>query len=189
MRRLKFTDIIVTIMIGVIFGIIMKLWDDLYRVVKPIFPVARQLIYGMWFMVAPFAYLLIRKPGVALLSSVAAAGLSAVIGDGFQVLMYGFVQGLAAELLFAGFRYRNFGIIVAGFAGIASLLGGFLLDWYYGYAELEVWAITVKYGIRAISAFIFTGVFAYLIVRALEATGVTNLVRPIDDDEYDKLAK
>lgn len=187
MKHLKFTDILITIMIGVVFGILMKFWDDLYIVIKPIFPVARQLVYGMWFMVGPFAYLLIRKPGVALLASIAAAALSAIIGQNIQPLYYGIVQGLGAELLFAMFLYRQFNIIIAGIAGIASCLAGFFLDWFYGYANLELWAITTKYGLRVISAFIFTGIFAYYIVRALEATGVTNLIRPIAKEEYDLL--
>lgn len=189
MKKLKFSDVLITIMLGVVFGIIMKFWDDLYTVVKPLLPVARQLIYGMWFMVGPFAFLLLRKPGVALLSSVAAAGLSAFIGHGIEVLIYGFVQGLGAELLFAAFRYNRFSLFVAGLAGIASCAAGFLLDWYYGYANLAEWAIFVKYGLRVISAFIFTGVFAYYIVRALEKTGVTNLIRPVSKEEYSLLDK
>lgn len=187
--KFKFTDLLVTIMIGVVFGVIMKFWDDLYTVIKPIIPTARQLVYGMWFMVAPFAFLLIRKPGVALLSSVAAAGLSAFIGHGVQVLMYGFIQGLAAELLFAAFRYKNYKIAVAGLAGMMSCVGSFILDLYYGYADLELWALTVKYGLRLISAFIFTGVFAYYIVKALEATKVTSLIRPVSQEEYDQLGR
>ena len=187
MRRLKFSDLLITIMVGVVFGITMKFWDDLYTVVKPILPIARQLLYGMWFMVGPFAFLLIRKPGVALLSSLAAASLSAFMGHGFSVLMYGLVQGLAAELLFASFRYKKSGIVVAGLAGIASCFAGFFLDLFYGYANLELWALFVKYGLRVVSAFIFTGVFAFYIVRALEATGVTNLIRPVSKEEYDLL--
>ena len=187
MRKLKLTDLLVTIMIGIAFGIIMKFWDDFYSVVKPILPTARQLLYGMWFMVAPFAFLLIRKPGVALLASIAAAGLSAFIGHGVQVLIYGAVQGLAAELIFAAFRYKRYNIAVAGIAGVMSCLGSFLLDLYYGYADLEAWALTVKYSLRAISAFIFTGIFAYYIVKALEATKVTSLIRPVAKEEYDQL--
>ncbi|WP_255425133.1 ECF transporter S component [Sporosarcina obsidiansis] len=187
MKKLKFTDLLITIMIGVVFGILMKFWDDLYTVVKPILPVARQLIYGMWFMVGPFAFLLIRKPGTALIASVAGASLSAFAGHGLEVLMYGFAQGLAAELLFAAFRYKRYSIVVAGLAGVCSCLASFTLDLFYGYAALETWALVVKYGLRTISAFIFTGVFAVLIVRALEATGVTNLIRPVDKDEYSML--
>lgn len=187
MKKLKFTDLLITIMIGVVFGVIMKFWDDLYTVVKPIMPVARQLIYGMWFMVGPFAFLLLRKPGTALIASIAGASLSAFAGHGLEVLMYGFVQGLAAELLFAAFRYRKYSILIAGLAGVASCVASFLLDLVYGYAALETWALIVKYGLRAISAFIFTGVFAVLIVRALEATGVTSLIRPVEKREYDAL--
>lgn len=188
-RGLRFSDILITVMIGIVFGVIMKFWDDLYTVVKPLLPTARQLLYGMWFMVSSFAFLLIRKPGVALLSSVAASGLSAFVGGSIEVLMYGFVQGLGAELIFAAFRYRKFGIMVAGIAGVASGVAGFILDQYYGYANLELWALIVKYGLRAVSAFLFTGVFAYYIVRALEATGVTNLIRPVAKEEYTLLDK
>src|SRR5690625_7402433 len=77
LKELRFTDLLITIMLGVVFGVIMKFWDDMYSVIKPILPVARQLLYGMWFMVAPFAFLLIRKLCTALLASIASAGLSA----------------------------------------------------------------------------------------------------------------
>ncbi|WJY27264.1 ECF transporter S component [Sporosarcina trichiuri] len=187
MKKLKFTDLLITIMVGVVFGILMKFWDDLYTVVKPMIPVARQLLYGMWFMNGVFAALLIRKPGAALIASIAGAGLSAFIGHGLEVLIYGFAQGLAAELLFAAFRYRKFSIPVAGLAGIASCAASFGLDMFYGYAELEPWALFVKYGLRVVSAFIFTGVFAVLIIRALEATGVTHSIRPVSQDEYSLL--
>lgn len=187
MKRFTLTDVLVTIMIGIVFGVIMKFWDDLYTVVRPLLPTMRQLLYGMWFMVGPFAILLMRKPGTALLASLAGAGLSAFIGHGFQVLVYGAVQGLAAELLFAAFRYKRYNLVVGGIAGMMSCLGSFLLDLVYGYADLETWALIVKYGLRTISAFLFTGVFAYYLVKALEATKVTTLIRPVSKEEYDQL--
>src|SRR5690625_1559999 len=188
LKELRFTDLLILIMLGVVFGVIMIFWDDMYSVIKPILLVARQLLYGMWFMVAPFAFLLIRKPGTALLASIAAAGLSAFIGHGFGVLVYGFCQGLAAELIFASFRYKRFGIMVAGIAGIASCFASLLLDLAYGYADLEAWALFVKYGLRVISAFIFIGVFAYFIVRPLLATGLTMAIRLVSEAAYDALA-
>src|SRR5690606_9240498 len=144
---------VVIIVIGIVFGVIMKFWDDLYSVVKALLPTLRQLIYGMWFMVGPFAALLIRKPGAALLASVAGASLSALVGSGFEVLMYGLIHGLGAELVFLALLSRKFSIAVAGLAGIMSCGGGFLLDLSYGYAEFESWALIVKFGLRAISAF------------------------------------
>jgi len=190
MKNMKFTDVFLAIMVGIVFGVIMKFWDDLYTVVKPLLPTLRQLIYGMWFMAGPFAFLLIRKPGVALLASIAGASLSGFLspgGVGLQVLMYGTFQGLAAEIVFAAFRYKRYGIAVAGLAGVLSCAASLGLDLIYGYADLETWALIVKYGLRVISAFIFTGIFAYGIIKALEKTGITTMIRPVSKDEYKAL--
>jgi len=186
---LKFTDILITVMIALVFGIIFKVWDSVYSLAKPLFNQAHQLTYGMWFMAGPFAYLIIRKPGVALLASLAAANVSALLGSawGFETIIYGLVQGLAAELIFAAFRYRNAGLVVAGLAGVASAVGSYLVDLGYGYADYEAWMLILKYGLRVISAFLFAGVFAYYLVRAVEATGVTKLIRPVAKEEYESL--
>lgn len=186
---LKFTDILITVMIALVFGVIFKLWDSVYGVVKPLFNQAGQLTYGMWFMAGPFAYLIIRKPGVALLASLAAANVSALLGSawGIQTLVYGLIQGLGAELIFAAFRYRRAGLIVAGIAGIASAGGSYLVDLGYGYTDYETWMLILKYGLRVVSAFLFAGVFAFYLVRAVEATGVTKLIRPIEKEEFDAL--
>lgn len=188
-KGLKFADILITVMIALVFGVIFKLWDSVYGVVKPLFPQAGQLTYGMWFMAGPVAYLLIRKPGVALLASLAAANVSSLLGSswGQETIVYGFVQGLAAELIFAGFRYRKHGLVLAGFAGILSAVGSFLVDLGYGYANYETWVLVLKYGLRVASAFVFAGIFAYLIVRAVEATGVTKLIRPISKEDIASL--
>lgn len=186
---LKFSDILITVMIALVFGVIFKLWDSVYSAVKPLFNQAGQLTYGMWFMAGPFAYLIIRKPGVALLASLAAANVSALLGSawGLQTVIYGLVQGLAAELIFVGVRYRRSGLVIAGIAGIASAVGSYLVDLIYGYADYETWMLILKYGLRVVSAFLFAGVFAYYLVRALEATGVTKQIRPVAKEEYDLL--
>lgn len=188
---LKFTHILITVMVALVFGVIFKLWDSVYGIVKPLFPQAGQLTYGMWFMAGPFAYLLIRKPGVATLASVAAASISALLSSewGLQTIVYGLFQGLAAELVFAAFRYRKTGLVIAGIAGIMSAAASFIIDLYYGYADYETWMLILKYGLRVVSAFVFAGIFAYYLVQALEATGVTKLIRPISKEEYSSLDK
>jgi Predicted membrane protein len=52
MKGLKLTDILVTIVISIVFGIVYKLWGPLYYAVKPIGLHVDQLIYGMWFIAA-----------------------------------------------------------------------------------------------------------------------------------------
>lgn len=186
---LKFSHILVTIMVALVFGVIFKLWDSVYGVVKPLFPQAGQLTYGMWFMAGPFAYLLLRKPGVALIASLAAASISALLSSewGLQTIVYGFFQGLAAELIFTAVRYRKASLLLAGIAGIMSAAASFLIDLVYGYANYEAWVLILKYGLRVGSAFLFAGVFAYFLVRALEATGVTSSLRPASEEDYQSL--
>src|SRR5690625_4404565 len=100
--QLKLADILVTTVIALVFGVIYKLWGPLYYAVKPLGLHLEQLIYGMWFIAATVAYLLIRKPGVGLLAEVAAASGEFIMGSewGLAVLFSGVVQGLAAELVF-----------------------------------------------------------------------------------------
>lgn len=186
---LKFSHILITVMVALVFGVIFKLWDSVYGIVKPLFPQAGQLTYGMWFMAGPFAYLLIRKPGVATLASLAAASISALLSSewGLQTIVYGLFQGLAAELVFAAFRYRKAGLVLAGIAGVMSAAASFLIDLYYGYADYETWMLVLKYGLRVCSAFVFAGIFAYYLVKALEPTGVTKLIRPVSKEEYSSL--
>jgi energy-coupling factor transport system substrate-specific component len=42
-------------------------------------------------------------------------------------------------------------------------------------------------GFRLIGSVIFTGFMAFGIAKALEATGVTNLLRPASKEDYDAL--
>lgn len=188
-RALKFSDILITVMVALVFGLIYKFWGSVYGVVSPLFFQADEITYGMWFIAGPIAFLLIRKPGVALLAEVAAGSVSALIGSewGIQTFVYGLVQGLGCELVFALFLYRNWSIIVAGLAGVMSAAGSFVVDIYYGYVDYEAWVLVIKYGLRAISSFVIAGMFAYYLVRALEATGVTKLIRPVSKSEYDSL--
>jgi len=189
-KGLKLVDILTTVVIAIVFGIVYKLWGPFYYFVKPFGLHLDQLIYGMWFIAATIAFLIIRKPGVALLAEVAAASGEFITGSewGLEVLIYGFVQGLFAELVFAAFRYKRFDILAVSLAAVGSTIGSLIMDFYKGYIEeLAVWNLTLFIGARLIGAIIISGFFAYYLVKALEATGVTQLVRPASKEDYDAL--
>jgi energy-coupling factor transport system permease protein len=190
-KTLKFSDILITVMIAVVFGVIYKFWGSVYGIFTPLFAGADEITYGMWFIAGPLAFLLIRKPGVALLAELAAANISVLIGSewGVETLVYGLIQGIAAEIVFALFRYRKSGIVVAGLAGLMSAVGSGIVDVFYGYADYEAWMLIWKYGLRIVSSIVIAGVFAYYLVRALESTGVTKLVRPVAKEDYASLDK
>lgn len=187
---LKFSDILITILLALVLGVIYKLWGSVYDLFKPLFFQADELVYGMWFIAATFAFLLIRKPGVALLAELAASHVELLFGTewGIQLFMYGLIQGLCAEIVFALFRYRSYGIGTASLAGLAVVVGSVAIDYSYGYiSDYEPWMFFVKYGLRCISGIVITGMAAYYLVKALEATGVTKLIRPVAKAEYDAL--
>jgi len=185
-RGLKLSDLLVTILVSVVLGVVYYFWSAVYNLFS-FFPQADELVYGMWFMASTLVFLLIRKPGVALIAEIAAAHVSILFGSewGIQLVMYSVLQGLGAELVFAAFRYKNYSASVAALAGIAAAIGSLIPDIYYGYIQdYPTWLLIAKYGMRAISSALICGYLAFAVVKAVEATGVTNLLRPVEDKDY-----
>ncbi|MED3842119.1 ECF transporter S component [Geobacillus stearothermophilus] len=189
-KGLKLADILTTIVIAVVFGVIYKVWGPLYEVVKVFGFHADQLIYGMWFIASSLAYLLIRKPGVALLAEIAASSGELVMGSqwGLEVLIYGVVQGLFAELVFTAFRYRRFDVFVVSLSAVGATVGSLIMDFYKGYIEaLAPWNMALFLLARFVGAVLISGVFAVSLAKALEKTGVTQMWRPASKEDYDAL--
>lgn len=189
-KGLKLADILTTVVISIVFGIVYKLWGPFYYFLQPIGLHLDQLVYGMWFIAATVAFLIIRKPGVALLAEIAAASAEFITGSewGLEVLLYGVVQGLFAEVVFAAFGYKRFNVFVVSLAAAGSAIGSLIMDFYKGYiGELAVWNLSLFIGARFIGAIVIAGFFAYYLVKALEATGVTQLVRPASKEDYQAL--
>ncbi|MCY9670168.1 ECF transporter S component [Paenibacillus alginolyticus] len=189
-KGLKLTDILITIVIAAVFGVIYRVWGPMYDILKPFGLHAEQLSYGMWFMAATFAFLVIRKPGVALLAEVAAATIEALFGGswGVSTLVYGLLQGLGAELIFALFLYRRANVGVTILASFASAVLSLLVDNYYGYIDqLTFWNYCLFIGLRLLGSALIAGVFAYYLAGALARTGVLSLVRPVSKKDYDVL--
>ena len=189
-KGLTLTDILVTVVIAIVFGIVYKIWGPMYDVVKPFGTHAEQTIYGMWFIAGTFAFLIIRKPGVAIIAELAASTFSAFLGSewGIATLIYGLAQGLGAELSFALFRYKSGNIAVVSLAALGAAGASLLVDNYYGYIEyLSAWNLTLLIVLRLIGSVLIAGVFAYYLARALEKTGVTKLLRPVSKKDLDAL--
>lgn len=170
--RWRTRDIVVAAVIGVAFGVAFWGFGAVWRALEFIGPV-QNVLYGAWLLPALVAPLVIRKPGAALFAELVAAGLSALLGStwGVDTLLSGFVQGAAAELVFAFTLYRIWSFPVLAVAGLASAAAAFVHDvvvWYPGYATdvLLIIAITM-----AISGAVLLPAAALLLVRALRQTG------------------
>jgi len=189
-KRLTLSDILVTVLIGAVFAIIYKfLWLP-YEVLKPLGLHLEQSIYGFWFIAAIITYLIIQKPGVALLAEFAAGAGETIVMGQFDIptFVYALLQGLACEIVFLAVRYKSrklsVAIIAVALAGIITLP----VDWFYNYlGDVATWNIILMFSIRILSGAILGGALGYAIVRALDRTGVTKLFRPSSKKDYDLL--
>lgn len=170
-------DILVAAMIGVTFGVVFWVWNFVWSVVAPasaIAPLHAFLLYGVWLVPAVLAPLIIRKPGAAVFAEMVAAGVSALLGSpwGPDVLLSGFVQGAAAELVFAMTLYRRWSLPVLGVAAIASGAAAWIHDWVLYYPDADLALQVIRGVAMAVSALVIVAGGAYSIEQSLRKAGV-----------------
>ena len=175
--RWRTVDILTVTFLGVALGIAMWGWGILYN--GPLtalgftFRPAMGLFVGMWFIGGVVGGLIVRRPGAALACEVVAALASMLPGTewGATVLIAGILQGLGAELGFAVFRYRSWGVLAAVTAGALSAP----LEWVY---EVMTWFADwglewklVYLVLMAVSGAVLAGLGGLGLVRALARSG------------------
>lgn len=168
-------DILVAAVIGVVFGVVFFVWNGVYAAfgfLQP--PVLQDWVYGMWLVPAVLAPVIIRKPGAAVFAEMAAASISALLGVqwGPDTLLSGFMQGAAAELVFAAFRYRRWSIGVLALAALAAAVGAWVHDWFIYYSGFAVDVQALRLVIMAVSAVGFAAYGSLLLQRSLRRAGV-----------------
>jgi energy-coupling factor transport system substrate-specific component len=175
--RWRTVDIVLGAALAVAFGAVFQAWNLLWTAVSPAFvglPPLQGFMYGVWLLPAVLVPLVIRRPGAALLGEGVAAVASALFGApwGLLTIVYGLMQGGAAELVFAMGLYRRWGLPISLLAGAAAGAAAVLLDLVVYYPS---WAagFQVLYAALVIpSAAIVAGLGGWLLVRALSRTGV-----------------
>jgi energy-coupling factor transport system substrate-specific component len=170
-------DIVVAAVIGVAFGVVFWVWGFAWSAVAPldnVFPVLRDSLYAVWLIPAVLAPLIIRKPGAALFAEMVAAAVSALLGSqwGVDALLSGFVQGAAAELVFAFTLYRNWTPVVIAIAAVASAAAAWAHDWALYYSDVSLDLQIARGILMAVSALVFVAAGSILLERALRQSGV-----------------
>ena len=189
-KGLKLSEILVTVLIAVVFALIYNIWNFVYKAVQVSGLHIEELTYGAWFMAAIVAYLIIPKAGIALLAEFAAGAGETIVMGRFDIatMIYALLQGLACEIIFAIFKYKSRTAMVAMLAGLLAAIVTLPLDFAYGYlAEIASWNLALYIGFRLISGIIVAGLLSYIIVKALDQTGVTRLFRHSSQKDYDNL--
>ncbi|GAB4081263.1 ECF transporter S component [Modestobacter muralis] len=169
-------DIVVTAVLGVAFGVLFWLWSLLYTAAGPAFagfPPSQAVMYGVWLVAAVVAPLIVRKPGAAVFAELIGATVEALLGSHFgsTVILYGLLQGLAAELGFAAFRYRRFGWLQALLAAALAGLAAALLDFHFYYPDWTGGWKTVYLALVVTSTVLVAGIGGTALTRALRASG------------------
>lgn len=175
-RSWRTVDIVVAAVIGVAVGVVFWLWNIVWSVTTPlfvVFPPGQAVVYGMWLISGVLGGLIIRKPGAAVLTSITAASVSAILGTqwGMQVLLEGALQGLLPELVFLAFAYKRWNMGVAVLAAAVSGLSPAVRD---NIVHNVTWPLhyQLTYGvIVVISAAVIAGVGARLLTTALARAG------------------
>jgi energy-coupling factor transport system substrate-specific component len=170
-------DIVLGAALAVAFGAVFQAWNLLWTAVSPAFvgvPPLQGFMYGIWLLPAVLVPLVIRRPGAALLGVGVAAVASALFGApwGLLTIVYGLMQGGAAELVFAMGLYRRWGLPISLLAGAAAGAAAVLLDLVVYYPSWAAGFQVLYAGLVIPSAALVAGRGGWLLVRALARTGV-----------------
>ncbi|MEJ3404510.1 ECF transporter S component [Rathayibacter sp. YIM 133350] len=175
--RWRVVDIVVASVIGVASGIIFWAWGLAWTPLSTALaftPGLEGLLSGGWLFAAVLGGLVVRKPGAAVYTEIVAAVVSMLIGTqwGFSTFIWGVVEGLGAEIVFAIFLYRSFNFGVALLAGAGAGVAVGLLDTTFtSYAALEVPFKLVYFFSSVASGVVLAGGGSWLAMKALASSG------------------
>lgn len=175
--RWRVVDIVVASVLATAAGLVFVVWNiasnPISAPLTAALPGLQALLAGGWLFAGVLTALVIRKPGAALYGELVAATVSALVGNQWGVLTLesGLVQGLGAELVFAAFLYRRWGLPVAliagAVAGLALAINDLIL-WYPGSANTFALTYTVS---AILSGTLVAGLVSWFAVRGLAKTG------------------
>ncbi|WP_061016866.1 ECF transporter S component [Microbacterium sp. CCH5-D1] len=181
--RWRVVDIVVAAVLGVAIGLVFWGWNTIgyawLGAADALTPGLGGIAVGIWLLGGVVGGLVIRKPGAALVVELVAAIVSMLIGNvwGVSTVLSGIVQGLGAEIIFALFFYRRFGIAVAALAGVGAAVAAWVFELFYGSSPNILKSVefnTIYLVSVVVSGAILAGVVGWLLVRALAVTGALN---------------
>jgi len=168
--RYTTVDLAILAVVAAVFGAVFTFAWTPYYAVKAIGGkfAAVLLTYGIWYMAAPLAATLVRKPGAALLGETLAGFIEALLPQvgGFSCLIYGLGQGIFSEIAYAAFRYKKYGLLQAVLAGALPALPSLVLDILLWSSVYPPSVFAVLFVLAAASGAIY-GALSYLIASKI----------------------
>jgi energy-coupling factor transport system permease protein len=172
----KTRDLIVTAVLAVALGILLIAWTVVYEgpATALLTSLGANLLYGVYFLPGIMVPYIVRKPGAALLASLLSAAVE-LMGTqwGLPAIIYGLLQGLGAEVVFASRGWKDYRLIILMIAAVMSAAFGFVFEyWQYAYGNLEPLVQAAYVALRLPSALILAGWLGKSLGDALAHTGV-----------------
>jgi len=170
-------DIVLASVVGVVSGGIFALWNianaPILEPLGALLPGFQALGHGVWLLGGLLTALIVRRPGAALYGEVLAATVSALIGTqwGVMTLVYGVVQGLGAEIVFALLAYRVWNAAAAIAAGAVSAAAMATLDLTLYYAGAGTGFFTIYAISSVVSGALLAGLSSVGIRQGLVRAG------------------
>ncbi len=163
---------------SVALGVAFWGWTFAYEITKPALKLVglNYLAAGFWIFASVFTPLIVRRPFVAIIASVIAAGVEGVITHwGAMALVWGLVQGLGAEMVFAATGYRKWNLTIVVIAAMMSATASFILDFfYYGYSQIATQLQLTQYLSFVVSSALLAGILSCILVGRLKKLNLLN---------------
>jgi ABC-type thiamin/hydroxymethylpyrimidine transport system permease subunit len=129
--RWTLRDVVALVATAIVLGLVFYLWGWAMQLLSRILgDVVAGLFYGVWFWAGLLLAYTIRKPGAALLGEFGAAVIAYALGSplGVLILVLGWVQGLALEMVFAWARFQHWGLVTMLVAGAVAGTASFAVN-------------------------------------------------------------
>jgi energy-coupling factor transport system substrate-specific component len=177
-NRLTLYDLVLLATLAVVFGFLywalVQVWGPLRLAMGPFGDLAQNLLIGGWFVVAPLAIYIVRKPLVGVTTEILASIVEVVfLGSpvGPILLLTGLVQGAGSELPFAITRYRRFEWGVFAVSGLSAAVFSFVYNVFrLGWLGQDY--VLLRLGFQLSSGILLGGILAKIMGDALLRTGV-----------------
>lgn len=139
-------------------------------------PIATSTIVGLYMVYGLLAYYIIRKPGTAVITYGIGGTIQCFIGTTYGIascIVAALCYMIVAELIFAMFRYKQWGVSALMLAGGALVPLWFLCAIYmFGYTVWGWQVLTLALGMRLLSGIILCGLLTKILGDAIQRTGL-----------------
>ena len=196
-RSLKWrvVDIAVGAAVGVMSGVMFWVFDGmsygLFPLLTLILPGSAALLHALFYFPATLGLLIVRKPGASAYVLLVASFVEVVLGTKYSVslVVIALVQALAAETVFAVFRYRRWtlGVTLLSSVAIGIVYNFYLLFFYYQAFSFFSPRGLIGTACELLSAAVFAGFGSWGLYRAWPSPESSHVSHP--DSNNDSAAR